>query len=95
MFRDTNPIYEFRGPWGVPVQIGASIILLPLILIDFGAGTRAFAFDLMFVAILLGSIFLHELGPRMGLSDPGRASKAHHDVWRRRVLRADTFGLAL
>lgn len=66
MFRDTNPIYEFRGPWGVPVQIGASIILLPLILIDFGAGTRAFAFDVMFVAILLGSIFLHELGHAWG-----------------------------
>lgn len=66
MFRDTNPIFEFRGPWGVPVQIGASIILLPLILIDFGAGARALAFDVMFVAILLGSIYLHELGHAWG-----------------------------
>lgn len=66
MFSDNNPIYEFRGPWGVPVQIGASIILLPLLLIDFGGSARAFAFDLMFLAILVGSIYLHELGHAWG-----------------------------
>ena len=66
MFRDTTPIFEFRGPWGVPVQIGSSIILLPLILIDFGATPREFVFDLMFVLILIGAIYLHELGHAWG-----------------------------
>lgn len=66
MLRDTNPIFEFRGPWGVPVQIGASILLLPLIMIDFGGSPRALAFDLMFFAILIVSIFLHELGHAWG-----------------------------
>ena len=66
MFRDTNPIFQFHGPWGIPIQIGASLFLLPLILIDFGGSTRAFAFDIMFFLILLGSIFLHELGHAWG-----------------------------
>lgn len=66
MFRDNNPIFEFRGPWGVPVQVGASIILLPLILIDFGGTARSMAYDIMFLMILLGSIYLHELGHAWG-----------------------------
>ena len=66
MFSDTNPIFEFRGPWGVPIQIGASIILLPLILVDFFSGPRVLMYDLMFLAILIGSIFLHELGHAWG-----------------------------
>ena len=65
MFRD-NPLFEFRGPWGVPVQIGVTILLLPLIFIDFGGTSRDLAFDVMFTAILLGSIFLHELGHAWG-----------------------------
>ena len=66
MFRDTNPIFEFRGPWGVPVQIGASLILLILVFVDFGGTPRDFAFDMMFVGILIGSIYLHELGHAWG-----------------------------
>lgn len=66
MFRDNNPIFEFRGPWGVPVQIGASLILLMLLFVDFGVTPRDFAFDLMFFAILIGSIYLHELGHAWG-----------------------------
>ena len=62
MFRDTSPIFEFRGPWGVPIQIGGSLLLLPLMLIDLGGTPRGFAFDMMFVLILIGSIYLHELG---------------------------------
>ena len=65
MFRDT-PLFVFRGPWGIPVQIGATILLLPLILIDPSGTTRDLAFDVMFVAIILGSIFLHELGHAWG-----------------------------
>lgn len=66
MFQDNNPIFEFRGPWGVPVQIGGSIVLLPLIFIDLGGSARDLAFDVMFLAILLGSIYLHELGHAWG-----------------------------
>ncbi|MEM6386199.1 MAG: hypothetical protein AAF718_08195 [Pseudomonadota bacterium] len=43
-----------------------SILLLPLLLIDlFGTG-REIVFDVMFVFILLGSIYLHELGHAWG-----------------------------
>ena len=66
MFRDNNPIFEFRGPWGVPVQVGASLILLLMIFVDFGGTPRDFMFDLMFFAILIGSIYLHELGHAWG-----------------------------
>lgn len=66
MFRDNNPIFEFRGPWGVPVQIGASLFLLMLIFVDFGGTPRDFAFDVMFFAIVIGSIYLHELGHAWG-----------------------------
>lgn len=58
----SSPILAFRGPWGVPVEVHASILLLPLLLVDFAGTARDFAFDAMFVVILLGSIFLHELG---------------------------------
>ena len=66
MFKDTVPILEFRGPWGLPIQIGASIMLLPLILVDLGGTPRDMVFDFMFVAILIGSIYLHELGHAWG-----------------------------
>jgi len=66
MLRDSNPIHEFRGPWGVPIQIGASLILLPLILVDFTAEAYYIFYDLIFVALLIGSILLHELGHAWG-----------------------------
>ncbi|MDA8585662.1 site-2 protease family protein [Rhodobacteraceae bacterium] len=66
MFQDNNPIFEFRGPWGVPVQIGATLFLLFIVLVDFSGTPRDFAFDLMFFAILVGSIYLHELGHAWG-----------------------------
>ena len=66
MFQDNNPIFEFRGPWGVPVQIGASLFLLMLIFVDFSGTPRDFAFDVMFFAIVVGSIYLHELGHAWG-----------------------------
>lgn len=66
MFNNDNPIFQFNGPWGVPVQIGASIILLPLILVSFSATPQAMMFDLIFVALLIGSILAHELGHAWG-----------------------------
>ena len=66
MFSQSNLLFHFRGPWGVPVEVNASIILLPLLLLDFTATPREFAFDTMFILILLGSIYLHELGHAWG-----------------------------
>ncbi len=66
MFNNDNPIFQFNGPWGIPVQIGGTIILLPLIFISFSGGTTALMYDLLFVGMLIGSIFLHELGHAWG-----------------------------
>lgn len=60
MFRDTNPIHEFRGPFGVPVQIGASLVLLVLFYMSMSGGNVYWT--LTFVAMLVISIFLHEMG---------------------------------
>ena len=61
MGNDT-PIFQFIGPFGVPVQVGRSLLLLPLIFISFGGGLTSMAYDMAIVAMLIGSIFLHELG---------------------------------
>lgn len=66
MFADRNPIAEFRGPWGVPIQIGASLILLPLLLVDFAAPPGQLLDSVIYVAIIIGSIYLHELGHAWG-----------------------------
>lgn len=66
MIGDARPLHEFRGPWGIPVQISASIILLPLIIIDFNGSTGTLTRDVMFLAIILASILLHELGHAWG-----------------------------
>ncbi|MDA8747133.1 site-2 protease family protein [Litoreibacter sp.] len=66
MLKDDNPIFQFQGPWGVPIQIGASIILLPLILVSFNGSPEAMMFDLIFVTLLIGSILAHELGHAWG-----------------------------
>lgn len=66
MFCDKNSIFEFRGPWGVPVQIGGSILFLIFFLIDFSSGPKYLMYDLMFVLILFASILLHELGHAWG-----------------------------
>ncbi len=66
MFSDSQPIYEFRGPFGVPVQIGSSIIILAIVFISFTGSPRDIMYDLIFFALLIGSIFLHELGHAWG-----------------------------
>lgn len=66
MFNDQNPIHEFRGPWGVPIQIGGSIIFILLFYISFSGTPRDIAYDVIFVVILMGSILLHELGHAWG-----------------------------
>lgn len=65
MFND-SPIAEFRGPWGVPVQIGASFLILPLIFVSFTGSPMAIYYDLIFLALILLAIFLHEMGHAWG-----------------------------
>ncbi len=60
MFKDTTPIFEFRGPFGVPVQVGGSLLLLVLFYFYSGGGDPAWT--LTFIAMLIISIFLHEMG---------------------------------
>ncbi|MEM6306075.1 MAG: site-2 protease family protein [Pseudomonadota bacterium] len=69
-----KPIFTFTGPWGIPVQIGGSILLLPLLFLVL-AGSNGLAFSLIFVGLLIGSIFLHELGHAWGCLVQGVAVK--------------------
>ncbi len=66
MLKDDNPIFETQGPWGVPIQVGASIILLPLIFVSFNGTPEAMMYDLIFVGLLIFSILAHELGHAWG-----------------------------
>ncbi len=66
-----TPIFEFTGPFGVPVQVGGSILLLPLIFIGLSGGMTSIMYDMIMVGILIGSIFLHELGHAWGCKVQG------------------------
>lgn len=59
-------IFTAKGPRGIPVEIWASSLLLPLVFLDFGQGFQSFVYDLMFLFLLVGSIYLHELGHAWG-----------------------------
>ena len=43
-----------------------NLFLLPLLLINFASAPEFLVYDVMFVLILLGSIYLHELGHAWG-----------------------------
>jgi stage IV sporulation protein FB len=70
MFGTGKPLFTFRGPLGIPVQIGSTILLLPLIFIAIG-DMEYIQYSLTFVALLIGSIFLHELGHAMACRAQG------------------------
>jgi Zn-dependent protease len=63
---DDRPIFEFRGPLGVPVQIGGSLIFLLLIFVNFSSGPEALFYSLIYFGLVVGSIFLHEMGHAWG-----------------------------
>lgn len=67
MFNGPKVIFEFRGPFGVPVQIGSSIFLLVLVFVSFNRGPQVLLDDLIFLALILISIFLHEFGHAWGM----------------------------
>lgn len=60
MFNDNTPIYEFRGPFGVPVQVGASLALLVAFYLY--SGGPDIVWSAIFIGLLILSIFLHEMG---------------------------------
>ncbi len=72
MFYDKNVIYQFRGIFGVPVDIGSSILMLGFLYIGFSMSNPA---ELIWAAsvfsMLLLSIYLHELGHAFGCQVQG------------------------
>ncbi|WP_298293716.1 site-2 protease family protein [uncultured Litoreibacter sp.] len=66
MFGNENPIFEFRGPWGVPIQFGGSILLILLIFVPLGGSTQGMMYGALLALMLIGSILLHELGHAWG-----------------------------
>jgi stage IV sporulation protein FB len=57
-----NPIAEFRGPWAIPVQLGASLMILPLFVLLNGISAGALLAGALFILVLVLAILLHELG---------------------------------
>jgi Zn-dependent protease len=62
MFGSSKVIFEFRGVFGVPVHIGSSILLLVFLFLSFGTGTAQLLYNTIFLGMIIGSIYLHELG---------------------------------
>ena len=60
MFGNNILFFEFRGPFGIPIQIANSILLLVLFYIWMAGSDLLWALGV--VSILLVSIVLHELG---------------------------------
>jgi len=62
MFGSSKVIFEFRGLFGVPVHIGSSILLLVFLFLSFGTSTAQLLYNAIFLGMIIGSIYLHELG---------------------------------
>lgn len=69
MFQNDNVVFSFYGPMGVRVDIGQSIAMLLGFLVILSGG--AMVDSLIFATVLLGSIFLHELGHAWGCKVQG------------------------
>lgn len=59
------PIYVFRGPWGVRVEIDRSVLFLAGFFLFMASG-GAILDGALLAAIIIGSIYLHELGHAWG-----------------------------
>ena len=64
MLRDDNVIFRFVGPMGVPVEIGQSLGFLIALIVLLSQGISVGS--LIFAALLVATIFLHELGHAWG-----------------------------
>ena len=66
VFQET-PIFVFRGPFGIPVEIGGSILFLAMLFIGFGATNPDLLLQgVILFAMVVVSLFLHELGHAWG-----------------------------
>ena len=65
MLQNDNVVYSFRGPMGIQVDIGSSILFL-LGLILFVNINGSLVNGVIFIIMLVTSIFLHELGHAWG-----------------------------
>ena len=62
MFCNDSIIFRFRGPFGVPIEIGSSIILLAFIFVRPFGDTAHILENAIFFGLILLAIFLHEMG---------------------------------
>jgi Zn-dependent protease len=73
VFTNDTPIFTFRGPFGVPVEIGSSLILLAFIFIQPFSGLSLDS--VIFFLLIVLAIFLHEFGHAWGTIIQGHAVK--------------------
>ena len=64
MFGNQTPIYSFRGPMGVQVEVASSFLGLLILIFLISGGNLIWAASIG--AMLVGAIFLHELGHAWG-----------------------------
>ncbi len=69
MLRDDRVIFRFIGPMGVPVELGQSLGLLIVLIVLISGGFSIGG--LIFAAMLVTAIFLHELGHAWGCKVQG------------------------
>lgn len=60
--QDEQPLFTFRGPWGVPVEVHPSFLLLALIFVGFQPNIHS----VVFFGMVALAIFLHEFGHAWG-----------------------------
>lgn len=65
MFQNDNVVYSFRGPLGVQVDIGSSILFLLGMVVLIGSRGNIVG-GMIFAAMIVISIYLHELGHAWG-----------------------------
>ncbi len=69
-------LFGFTGPFGVPVKVNQSLLMLALILFAFiGLMNGNVGFVALLLAFLITSIYLHELGHALGAKSQGVAVK--------------------
>ncbi|MEL6101222.1 MAG: site-2 protease family protein [Pseudomonadota bacterium] len=67
MFGNGDSLFEFRGPFGVPVHVSSSVMVLALVFVGLNASsTEDMIFGATLFAMLMVSIFLHEFGHALG-----------------------------
>lgn len=74
MFGNEPTLFRLRGLFGIPVEVRQSLVLLALLFVVFSARSVQGLVDaLITVALIAGSIYLHELGHAWGCRVQGIA----------------------